>query len=101
MTNPFPPIEPYDDGLLDVGDGNTVYWKVFGNPEGKQVVVLHGGPGSGSPKGTQRSFDPTKFRIVLFDQRGCGRSTPHAADPATDLSVNTTDHLLRDIELLR
>ncbi|WNV90906.1 prolyl aminopeptidase [Umezawaea sp. Da 62-37] len=101
MTNPFPPIEPHDDGFLDVGDGNTVHWKVFGNPEGKPVVILHGGPGSGSPKGTQRSFDPTKFRIVLFDQRGCGRSTPHASDPATDMSVNTTDHLLRDTELLR
>jgi len=101
MTNPFPVIEPYDDGLLDVGDGNTMYWKVFGNPEGKPALVVHGGPGSGSPKKTQRSFDPTKYRIVLFDQRGCGLSTPHAGDPATDMSVNTTDHLVADIEKLR
>ncbi len=101
MAPQFPVIEPYDDGFLDVGDGNTLYWKVFGNPDGKPAVVLHGGPGSGSPKGTQRSFDPTKYRTVLFDQRGCGRSTPHAAAPATDMSVNTTDHLVADIEKLR
>jgi proline iminopeptidase len=97
----FPVIAPYEDGFLDVGDGNTLHWKAFGNPDGKPAVVLHGGPGSGSPKRTQRSFDPTKYRIVLFDQRGCGLSTPHASDPATDMSVNTTDHLLSDIEKLR
>jgi proline iminopeptidase len=101
MPNPFPEIEPYDDGMLEVGDGNAVYWKTYGNPDGKPAVILHGGPGAGSPKGTHRSFDPTKYRIVSFDQRGCGRSTPHASDPATDMSVNTTPHLLRDIELLR
>ncbi|MFD9736122.1 prolyl aminopeptidase [Umezawaea sp. NPDC059074] len=101
MTSAFPVIEPYEDGFLDVGDGNTLYWKTFGNPDGKPAVVLHGGPGGGSPKGTQRSFDPEKYRIVLFDQRGCGRSTPHASNPTTDLSVNTTDHLVADIEKLR
>lgn len=99
MTTPV--IEPYDEGFLDVGDGNTLYWKVYGNPDGKPAVVLHGGPGAGSPKGTQRSFDMAAYRVVLFDQRGCGRSTPHASDPSTDLGVNTTDHLLRDIEALR
>ncbi|MCS7482367.1 prolyl aminopeptidase [Umezawaea endophytica] len=93
--------EPYGEGFLDVGDGNSVYWKVFGNPDGKPAVVLHGGPGSGSPKKTQHYFDLAEYRVVLFDQRGCGRSTPHASDPATDLGVNTTDHLLSDVELLR
>jgi proline iminopeptidase len=101
MTTPLPVIEPHEDGFLDVGDGNTLYWKVYGNPDGKPAVVLHGGPGGGSPKGTQRSFDLTKYRVVLFDQRGCGRSTPSAADPSTDMSVNTTDHLVADTEKLR
>ncbi|MFG2076542.1 prolyl aminopeptidase [Nonomuraea maritima] len=96
-----PPIEPYDHGMLDVGDGNLVYWEVCGNPGGKPVVVVHGGPGSGCTTGARRAFDPERFRIVLFDQRNCGRSRPHAADPATDLSANTTHHLIADMELLR
>ncbi|SDJ50857.1 proline iminopeptidase [Nonomuraea maritima] len=96
-----PPIEPYDHGMLDVGDGNLVYWEVCGSPGGKPVVVVHGGPGSGCTTGARRAFDPERFRIVLFDQRNCGRSRPHAADPATDLSANTTHHLIADMELLR
>ena len=87
--------------MLDVGDGNCIYWEVCGNPQGKPAVVLHGGPGSGCSTGARRFFDPDAYRIVLFDQRGCGRSTPHASDPRTDLSVNTTEHLLGDIEQLR
>ena len=87
--------------MLAVGDGNLVYWETCGNPAGKPAVVLHGGPGQGCAPNMRRGFDPDKYRIVLFDQRGCGRSTPHASDPATDLSVNTTDHLVRDMELLR
>jgi proline iminopeptidase len=87
--------------MLEVGDGNHVYWEVCGNPDGKPAVVLHGGPGSGCSTGMRRYFDPRAYRIVLFDQRGCGRSTPHASDPATDLTVNTTRHLIADIELLR
>jgi proline iminopeptidase len=94
-------IGPHDDGLIDVGDGNSVFWESCGNPAGKPAVVLHGGPGSGCSAEMRRFFDPTAYRVVLFDQRGCGRSTPHAGDPATDLSVNTTAHLLHDIELLR
>jgi len=78
-----------------------VYWEVCGNPNGKPAVVLHGGPGSGCSTGVRRSFDPQAYRIVLFDQRGCGRSTPHASDLRTDLSVNTTAHLLADMEHLR
>ncbi|MFG2287191.1 prolyl aminopeptidase [Streptomyces sp. NPDC048595] len=97
----YPPIEPHDTGLLDVGDGNLVYWEVCGNPEGKPALVVHGGPGSGCTTRTRRYFDPDRYRVVLFDQRGCGRSTPHAGDPATDMRHNTTDHLLADMERLR
>ncbi len=101
MTVLYPEIEPYEHGMLDVGEGNLVYWEVCGNPNGKPAVVLHGGPGSGCSTGVRRYFDPKAYRIVLFDQRGCGRSTPHASELRTDLSVNTTEHLLADIEHLR
>jgi proline iminopeptidase len=97
----YPPIEPYRHGMLDVGDGNLVYWESCGNPEGKPALVVHGGPGSGCSPGSRRAFDPSRYRVVLFDQRGCGRSTPHAGDPATDMTHNTTEHLLADMELLR
>ncbi|MFE0104338.1 prolyl aminopeptidase [Streptomyces sp. NPDC059009] len=97
----YPDIEPFDHGMLDVGDGNRVYWEVCGNPVGRPAVVLHGGPGSGCTPHFRRYFDPDAYRIVLLDQRGCGRSTPHASDPATDMSLNTTRHLLADLELLR
>ena len=101
MAGLFPEIEPYDAGLLDVGDGNRVYWETCGNPEGKPAVVVHGGPGSGCTPTHRRFFDPTRYRIVLFDQRGSGRSTPHAGDFGTSLEHNTTDHLVRDTEALR
>ncbi len=101
MPGLYPEIEPYAHGMLDVGDGNRVYWETCGNPDGRPAVVLHGGPGSGCGTGVRRYFDPAAYRIVLLDQRGCGRSTPHAADPATDMRVNTTDHLVADLELLR
>lgn len=94
-------VEPHDWGQLDVGDGQQVYWESCGNPDGKPAVVLHGGPGSGCTPMYRWFFDPTRYRMVLFDQRGCGRSVPHAGEPATDLSVNTTAHLLADIEALR
>jgi proline iminopeptidase len=97
----YPAIEPYDHGLLEVGDGNHVYWETCGDPDGKPALVVHGGPGSGCTAGHRRAFDPQRYRVVLFDQRGCGRSTPHASDPATDLSVNTTGHLIDDMERLR
>ncbi len=100
-AEPFPSIEPYDHGLLDVGDGNHVYWETCGNPEGKPALVVHGGPGSGCGTGSRRYFDPERYRVVLFDQRGCGRSMPHASEPAVDMSVNTTHHLIADIERLR
>lgn len=101
MAELYPPIEPYEEGLLDVGDGNRVHWEVSGNPGGRPALVVHGGPGSGCLPGMRRYFDPAAYRIVLFDQRGCGRSTPHAADPAADMGVNTTPHLLADMERLR
>ena len=101
MSDRYPPIEPHDEGMLDVGDGNLVYWETSGNPGGKPAVVLHGGPGSGSSPRTRSLFDPDAYRVVQFDQRNCGRSTPHAGDPATGLRANTTANLLSDIELLR
>jgi proline iminopeptidase len=97
----YPEIEPYEQGMLDVGDGHLVYWEACGNPRGKPALVVHGGPGSGCGTVVRRRFDPARYRIILFDQRGCGRSTPHAADPATDLSRNTTHHLIEDMERLR
>jgi proline iminopeptidase len=97
----YPEIEPYDHGLLDVGDGNRVYWETCGNPHGKTALVLHGGPGSGCTPYFRRLFDPAVYRMVLLDQRGCGRSTPHASVYDTDMSVNTTAHLIADLELLR
>jgi proline iminopeptidase len=78
-----------------------VYWEVCGNPDGKPALVVHAGPGSGSLPGNRRVCDPGRYRIVLFDQRGCGRSTPPASDPATDMRPNTTDHLIADMEQLR
>jgi proline iminopeptidase len=101
VREPYPEIEPCETGMLDVGDGHRIYWETSGNPKGKPAVALHGGPGSGSRPGRRRDFDPSAYRIVQFDQRGCGRSTPHASDPATDLSTNTTHHLIADIERLR
>ncbi|WP_433248395.1 prolyl aminopeptidase [Streptosporangium sp. CA-135522] len=101
MAESHPPIEPYDHGMLDTGDGNLVYWEVCGNPEGKPALVVHGGPGSGCTPGQRRTFDPKLYRVVLFDQRNCGRSKPHASDPAADMSLNTTEHLLSDMERLR
>jgi proline iminopeptidase len=97
----YPPIEPHDQGWLDVGDDNRVYWEASGNPDGKPALVVHGGPGSGSGVGFRRNFDPERYRIIQFDQRGCGLSTPNAVDPATDMSVNTTHHLIEDMERLR
>lgn len=101
MSNLYPEIEPYETGMLDVGDGNRMYWAVSGSPDGAPAIILHGGPGSGHSTRLSRYFDPAAYRIIAFDQRGCGQSLPHASDPATDLSVNTTSHLLRDLELLR
>src|SRR5438874_12580918 len=101
MARLYPDVSPHDEGMLDVGDGNLVYWEVCGNPSGKSAVVLHGGPGSGCRPGWRRYFDPAAYRIVLFDQRGCARSTPHASDPATGLAANTTHFLVSDMELLR
>ena len=93
---PYPPIEPYDSGHLDVGDGHRLAWELCGNPNGKPAVFLHGGPGGGCIPDHRRFFDPARYRVLLFDQRGCGRSTPHAS-----LDANTTWHLVADIERLR
>ena len=97
----YAPIEPYESGMLAVGEGNELYWECSGNPAGRPAVFLHGGPGGGSAPYHRRFFDPKRYRIVVFDQRGCGRSTPHASEPGADLSANTTWHLVEDVERLR
>ncbi|HEY9020213.1 MAG: prolyl aminopeptidase [Paracoccaceae bacterium] len=91
-----PPVDPFDQRMIDVGDGHTVYMEQSGNPQGMPVVVLHGGPGGGCSPAMRRYFDPKVFRVILFDQRGCGRSRPHAS-----VKDNTTWHLVRDIERIR
>lgn len=97
----YPPLEPDDSGMLDVGDGQQVYWETSGNPGGVPAVFLHGGPGGGCSPLHRQVFDPERYRIVLTDQRGCGRSLPHAWEPEADLSTNTTWHLVADLERLR
>ena len=92
----FPALEPYMTGRLDVGDGHSVYYEQCGNPSGQPVLIIHGGPGGGCSPLMRRYHDPAHYRIILFDQRGCGRSTPNAS-----LEANTTWHLVRDMELLR
>jgi proline iminopeptidase len=101
VPSPYPPIEPDAAGTLDVGDGQLLRWECCGRRDGRAAVVLHGGPGSGCTPALRRLFDPAVHRVVLFDQRGAGRSTPHAGDPATSLAANTTHHLVEDIERLR
>src|SRR5262245_16458633 len=101
MRSLYPEIEPYRTGMLEVGDGHAVYWEECGAPDGKPVVFLHGGPGGGCSAAHRRLFDPSRYRIVLFDQRGCVRSTPHVSEPDADMSANTTWHLVADIERLR
>ncbi|WP_407354238.1 prolyl aminopeptidase [Luteimonas sp. R10] len=96
MRTLYPEIEPYDTGTLKVDDRHTLHYEQCGNPKGKPVVLLHGGPGGGCSAKMRRFHDPDKYRIVLFDQRGAGRSTPHA-----DLVGNTTWDLVADIEKLR
>ncbi|NMG28138.1 prolyl aminopeptidase [Aromatoleum evansii] len=93
---PFPPIEPWQSGCLPVGDGHSIHFEQCGNPQGLPMVVLHGGPGSGCSPRMRQLFDPARFRIVLFDQRGCGRSTPRG-----ECAHNTTADLVADIERLR
>lgn len=97
----YPLLEPHDSGMMDTGDGHRIYWEVCGNPEGKPAVVLHGGPGSGATPWWRRFFDPERYRVLLFDQRGCGRSLPNACDDIGALEHNTTAHLLADVEQLR
>ena len=97
----YPEIEPYEHGALDVYGGDQIYWETCGNPRGKPTIILHGGPGSGCVPWHRRLFDPSAFQLVLWDQRGCGRSKPHASEPDTPLTNNNTSNLIADIELLR
>jgi len=96
MTSRYPPIEPNRTGFLTVGPIHKIYWEESGNPKGLPVIFLHGGPGSGTEPSHRRFFDPNRYRIILMDQRGCGQSTPHS-----NLTDNTTWHLVDDIEKLR
>lgn len=97
----FSESDPHRCGLLDVSDDNRVYWEVRGNPAGRPVLIVHGGPGSGRSGHAHKLFDHDVFQIVSFDQRGCGDSLPSAADPSTDMAHNTAEHLLTDMEALR
>lgn len=92
----YPPIDPFDQRVIDMRDGHRIYVEQCGNPDGIPVVVLHGGPGGGCSPAMRRYFDPSAFRVILFDQRGCGRSRPHAS-----VLQNTTWHLVNDIEVIR
>lgn len=94
-------VTPYASGLLDVGEGNHVYWEASGNPAGTPALCVHGGPGGGGKRRSRNAFDPERFHVIEFDQRGCGRSAPNAADPRTRLDHNTTWHLVADMERLR
>lgn len=91
----------YETGMLDVGDGQRIYWEQSGNPAGKPIVMLHGGPGGAPKSGMPRLVDPEAYRVVRFHQRGCGQSAPYAGDLATSLDANTTQLLIGDIEALR
>lgn len=92
----YPPVEPFDSRMIEAGDGHQVYVEQCGRRDGLPVVVLHGGPGGGSSPMMRRFFDPAVYRVILFDQRGCGRSRPHAS-----VAANTTAHLIADIERIR
>jgi proline iminopeptidase len=92
----YPQIEPFDQRMMDVGDGHRIYVEQCGHPDGQPVIVLHGGPGGGCSPAMRRYFDPAHYRVILFDQRGCGRSRPHA-----NVEANTTWHLVADIERIR
>ncbi|MFN3825035.1 MAG: prolyl aminopeptidase [Pseudorhodobacter sp.] len=92
----YPPIDPFDQRVMDVGQGHRIYVEQCGNPDGLPVMVVHGGPGGGCSPSMRRYFDPARYRIILFDQRGCGRSRPHAS-----VESNTTWHLVADMETIR
>ena len=92
----YPPIDPFDQRMMETGDGHRIYVEQCGNPDGVPVVVLHGGPGGGCSPAMRRYFNPNEYRMILFDQRGCGRSRPHAS-----VENNTTWDLVRDIEMIR
>ena len=96
----YPPVDPYDSGFIEVDGGHRIHWEACGNPSGRPALFLHGGPGGGCSASNRRLFDPDRYRIILFDQRGCGRSRPHASTES-GLRANTTVHLLSDMETLR
>ncbi|WP_394615780.1 prolyl aminopeptidase [Lentzea sp. JNUCC 0626] len=97
----YPQVEPYAQGMLDVGDGQLIHWEASGNPDGKPACIFHGGPGSGFKPHWRDNYDPAHWNLVMWDQRGCGKSTPPASDPATGMEHNTTQHLIDDAEKLR
>lgn len=101
VVSMFPALERFAQGRLQVGAGNEIYWETSGNPQGKPILYLHGGPGSGAGEAYRQRYDPTAYLIVSFDQRGCGRSSPLASDDLGSLATNTTARQIRDIEALR
>ncbi|SDF95740.1 proline iminopeptidase [Lentzea fradiae] len=94
-------VEPYAQGMLEVGDDQQIHWEASGNPAGKPAVIFHGGPGAGLNPRWRADFDPSHWNLILWDQRGVGKSTPPASDPTTSLRHNTTQHLVDDAEKLR
>jgi proline iminopeptidase len=101
MVSLYPVVAAFDGGMLEVGDGQKLHWEIAGAREGLSAVVLHGGPGQGSSPQMRRGFDPERYRVVTYDQRGAGASTPHVSEDGVDLTVNTTEHLIADLERLR
>ena len=102
IAHPYGPAVPYASGYIEVDAGHQIYWEACGNPQGRPALFLHGGPGGGCNSNHRRRFDPQRYRVVLFDQRGCGRSKPHAAiNPHLALRANTTSNLVSDMEMLR
>ena len=97
----YPPIEPHASGHIDVGGGHEIYWEASGDPDGKPAIFLHGGPGLPVRDWARSVFDPARYRIIVMHQRNCGKSRPHASGPTTDLTENTTRHLLGDLERVR
>lgn len=97
----YPMLEPYESGMLNVGQGHSIYWECTGNPRGRPAIVLHGGPGAPSGTGVRRLFHPERYRLIAFHQRGCGRSLPHAGGALAALAHNTTHDLIHDMEQLR
>lgn len=101
IKEPYSPKPAYTEGMLQVDETNKIYWQISGNPNGIPVIFVHGGPGGGTSENSKIFFDPQKYKIILFDQRGCGKSTPSVSDNPNNIKTNTTQNLISDMEKLR